>query len=165
MLVCAMNPCKCGYLGHPTKQCTCSPGEIQRYRHRISGPMLDRIDIHIEVPAVTYEELSTKAPGEPSESIRKRVIAARKLQLERYRNEGIYKNADLTSPMVKKYCPLSPEAEQLLQQSFDKLNLSARAYYRILKVARTIADLANSEQLELAHITEALRYRNQEKDE
>ncbi len=165
MLVCAMNPCKCGYLGHPTKQCTCSPGEIQRYRHRISGPLLDRIDLHIEVPAVSYEELSTKAPGEPSATIRKRVIAARKLQLERYREEGISKNADLTSPLVKKYCPLSPEAEQLLQQSFDKMDLSARAYYRILKVARTIADLAGSEALELAHVTEALRYRSKETEE
>ncbi len=165
MLVCAMNPCKCGYLGHPTKKCTCSPGEIQRYRHRISGPLLDRIDLHIEVPAISYDELSAKAPGEPSESIRKRVITARRRQVERYRDEGITKNADLTSPMVKKYCNLSPDAEQLLKQCFDKLNLSARAYYRILKVARTIADLAGSEQIELAHVTEALRYRNNEKEE
>ncbi len=165
MLVCAMNPCKCGYLGHPTKKCTCSPGEIQRYRHRVSGPLLDRIDLHIEVPAVSYEELSTKAAGESSEAIRKRVVTARKKQMERYREEGITKNADLTSPMVKKYCTLSPDAEQLLQQSFDKLDLSARAYYRILKVARTIADLAGSEQLELAHVTEALRYRSNEPQE
>ncbi len=165
MLVCAMNPCKCGYLGHPTQKCTCSPGEIQRYRHRVSGPMLDRIDLHIEVPAVSYSELSTKAPGEPSVAIRKRVIAARQRQQERYKSEGITKNADLTSPMVKKYCILSPEAEDLLQQSFDKLDLSARGYYRILKVARTIADLAGSETLELAHVTEALRYRSNTKDE
>ncbi len=160
MLVCAMNPCKCGYLGHPTKACTCSPGEIQRYRHRISGPLLDRIDLHVEVPAISYEELSTKAPGEPSSAIRARVIAARKRQQERYKNEGISKNADLSSPMVKKYCKLTPEAEQLLKQSFDKLELSARGYYRILKVARTIADLAGAELIELAHISEALRFRN-----
>ncbi|MBQ7035819.1 MAG: YifB family Mg chelatase-like AAA ATPase [Clostridia bacterium] len=160
MLVCAMNPCKCGYLGHPTKACTCSPGEIQRYRHRISGPLLDRIDLHVEVPAISYEELSTKAPGEPSSAIRARVIAARKRQQERYKDEGISKNADLTSPMVKKYCKLTPEAEQLLKQSFDKLELSARGYYRILKVARTIADLAGAELIELAHISEALRFRN-----
>lgn len=165
MLVCAMNPCKCGYLGHPTKQCTCSPGEIQRYRRRISGPLLDRIDLHIEVPAVSYEELSAKTPGEPSAAIRQRVVAARKMQLERYREEGISKNADLTSPLVKKYCPLSPEAEKLLRQSFDKMDLSARAYYRILKVARTIADLAGSERLEFAHVTEALRYRCKETEE
>ncbi len=160
MLVCAMNPCKCGYLGHPTKACTCSPGEIQRYRHRISGPLLDRIDLHVEVPAISYEELSTKAPGEPSAAIRARVIAARKRQQERYKEDGISKNADLTSPMVKKYCKLTPDAEQLLKQSFDKLELSARGYYRILKVARTIADLAGAEQIELAHISEALRFRN-----
>ena len=165
MLICAMNPCKCGFLGHPTKACTCSPGEIQRYRHRISGPLLDRIDLHIEVPAVSYEELSTKAPGEPSSVIRKRVLKARKLQLERYREEGISKNADLSSPQVKKYCILSPEAEQLIRKSFDRLDLSARAYYRILKVARTIADLAGSELIETIHISEALRYRSNEKDQ
>ncbi|MBQ8893296.1 MAG: YifB family Mg chelatase-like AAA ATPase [Clostridia bacterium] len=163
MLVCAMNPCKCGFLGHPSRKCVCSPGEILRYRNRISGPLLDRIDIHIEVPAVSYEDLSTKAPGEPSSAIRERVVTARKLQQERYKAEGITKNADLSSPMVKKYCPLSPQAEQLLKQSFDKLDLSARGYYRILKVARTIADLAGSETLELAHVTEALRYRSNEK--
>ncbi len=159
MLVCAMNPCKCGYLGHPTKRCTCSPGEIQRYRHRVSGPMLDRMDIQIEVPAVSYEELSAKAPGEPSAAIRNRVLAARKRQQERYREDGITKNADLTSPLAKKYCILSPQAAAILKQNFDKLNLSARGYYRVIKVARTIADLAGSEQIELPHITEALRYR------
>ena len=160
MLVCAMNPCKCGFLGHPSQKCVCSPGEVQRYRNRISGPLLDRIDIHIEVPAVSYEELSAKAPGEPSAAIRERVVKARRLQQERYKNEGITKNSDLTSPMVKKYCTLSPEAEQLMKQNFDKLDLSARGYYRILKVARTIADLAGSERVELPHITEALRYRS-----
>ncbi len=164
MLICAMNPCKCGFLGHPTKPCTCSPGEIQRYRHRISGPLLDRIDLHIEVPAVSYEELSTKAPGEPSAAIRARVIAARRFQQERYKEEGITKNADLSSPQVKKYCVLSPEAEALLKNSFDRLDLSARGYYRILKVARTIADLAGADRIELAHITEALRYRSKDKE-
>lgn len=162
MLICAMNPCKCGYLGHPTKKCTCSPGQIQRYRRRVSGPLLDRIDLHVEVPAVSYDELSTKAAGEPSAEIRKRVIAARKRQLARYKNESITKNADLTSPMVKKYCPLSPEAEQFLKSSFDQMDLSARGYYRTLKVARTIADLEGSEQIEFAHVAEALRYRGLE---
>ena len=159
ILVCAMNPCKCGYLGHPTHACTCTPGEIHRYRHRISGPLLDRIDLHVEVPAVSYDEISTKAPGEASEPIRERVIKARRIQQERYSTDNISKNADLTSPLVKKYCTLSSEAEQLLKSSFDQFDLSARGYHRILKVARTIADLAESEQIELAHITEALRFR------
>ena len=162
ILVCAMNPCKCGYLGHPTRPCTCTPGEIHRYRRRISGPLLDRIDLHIEVPAVTYEELSTKAAGEPSTAIRERVIAARRLQQERYKEEGITKNADLTSPMVKKYCLLTEAAEKLLKQSFDQMDLSARGYYRTLKVARTIADLAGAETIDLPHIAEALRYRGGE---
>ncbi len=159
MLICAMNPCKCGYLGHPTHPCTCSPNEVIRYRHRVSGPLLDRIDLHVEVPAVSYEELSTKAPGEPSAAIRERVIAARKRQLERYQNESFHNNAGLTSPLIKKYCPMTKEAEELLRNSFDKLDLSARGYYRVLKVARTIADLAGSDLLELAHISEALRFR------
>ncbi len=159
ILACAMNPCKCGYLGHPTHKCTCSPGDIHRYRRRVSGPLLDRIDLHIEVPAVSYEELSTKAPGESSAIIRQRVIAARNLQQQRYAHEGITKNADLTSPMVKKYCTLSKEAEEALKTNFDRMNLSARGYHRILKVARTIADLAGSPQIELTHISEALRYR------
>ncbi len=159
MLVCAMNPCKCGYLGHPTHRCTCSPGQIARYRHRVSGPLLDRIDLHVEVPAVSYEELSAKAPGEPSSAMRARVISARTLQQKRYAEDRITKNADLSSPQVKKYCPLSPQAELLIKSSFDRLKLSARGYYRVLKVARTIADLAGSETIELPHITEALRYR------
>jgi magnesium chelatase family protein len=165
MLVCAMNPCKCGYLGHPTKPCTCSPGEIQRYRHRISGPLLDRIDIHIEVPAVSFEELSTKKPGESSAAIRERVIKARNIQQERYKEEGITKNADLSSPQVKKFCPLTPEAEDFLKQSFDRLDLSARGYYRVLKVARTIADLEEAQIIDLPHITEALRYRSKDKEQ
>ncbi len=159
MLICAMNPCKCGYLGHPTHPCTCTPNEVVRYRHRVSGPLLDRIDLQVEVPAVSYEELSTKAPGEPSAAIRERVVAARKRQLERYQNESFHNNAGLTSPLIKKYCPMTKEAEELLRSSFDKLNLSARGYYRVLKVARTIADLAGSDLLELAHISEALRFR------
>lgn len=162
MLVCAMNPCKCGYLGHPTKPCTCSPGQVERYRRRISGPLLDRIDLQVEVPAVSYEELSTKAPGEPSKNIRARVLAARERQQARYKNEKIIKNADLTSPMTKIYCSLSPEAEALMKSNFDRLDLSARGYYRILKVARTIADLADSDLIEVSHVAEALRFRSGE---
>ncbi|MBQ4052137.1 MAG: YifB family Mg chelatase-like AAA ATPase [Clostridia bacterium] len=165
ILACAMNPCKCGYLGHPTRKCTCSPGDIHRYRRRVSGPLLDRIDLHIEVPAVSYDELSTKAPGEPSATIRQRVIAARKVQQERYRQDGIAKNADLTSPLVKKYCVLTSEAEAVLKANFDKMNLSARGYHRILKVARTIADLAGSSMIEFAHISEALRYRGSDESD
>ena len=162
MLICAMNPCKCGFLGHPTRPCTCSPGQIARYRQRISGPLLDRIDLQVEVPAVSYEELSAKKPGEPSAAIRARVSAARERQIKRYRGEGISKNADLSSAQVKKFCPLSTEAEALLRRSFDQMDLSARGYYRIIKVARTIADLAGADRLELAHITEALRFRSAE---
>ncbi len=164
MLICAMNPCKCGYLGHPTHPCTCTPNEVIRYRHRVSGPLLDRIDLQVEVPAVSYEELSTKAAGEPSAAIRERVIAARKRQLERYRDESFNNNAGLSSPLIKKYCPMTKEAEELLHNSFDKLDLSARGYYRVLKVARTIADLAGSDILELGHIAEALRFRGDQED-
>ncbi len=164
MLICAMNPCKCGYLGHPTHPCTCTPNEVVRYRHRVSGPLLDRIDLQVEVPAVSYEELSTKAPGEPSAAIRERVIAARKRQLERYREESFNNNAGLTSPLIKKYCPMTKEAEELLRNSFDKLDLSARGYYRVLKVARTIADLAGADILDIAHISEALRFRGDRED-
>lgn len=159
MLVCAMNPCKCGYLGHPTKMCICTPAQIARYNSRISGPMLDRIDIHIEVPAVNYNEISSNTPAEKSADIRNRVLEARKLQFKRYKGTGIYKNSDLTSTLIKKFCTLTDDAKLLLSDSFDKINLTGRGYSKVLKIARTIADLEKSEQINKIHILEALQYR------
>lgn len=160
MLVAAMNPCPCGYFGDTRHQCTCTPGQIHRYRHRVSGPLLDRIDIHIEVPAVPYKELSTEYSGEKSEDIRKRVVAARALQLERFRNDKkIYSNGQMKTRHIKKYCTLHSEAQSILDTAMHKLGLSARAYTRILKLSRTIADLEASEEIQSHHISEAIQYR------
>ncbi len=159
-LVAAMNPCPCGYFGHPTRQCTCSPKMVNKYLNRVSGPMLDRIDLHIEVPPVDYEALSSKANEESSAEIRMRVNAARKIQNERYKGTGITCNARLTPSLLRKYCVLSDDAAALLQASFDNLGMSARAYDRILKVARTIADLAASENIEMMHIAQAIQFRS-----
>ena len=159
MLVCAMNPCPCGYLGDPHHQCTCSPSQIHRYRHRVSGPLLDRIDIHVEVPAVPYKELSKDFCGEPSANIRKRIQNAREIQVERFKKDNIYSNAKMRSKHIKKYCALKPEAQSILEAAMHKLGLSARAYTMILKVSRTIADLAESEQINAEHISEAIQYR------
>lgn len=159
-LVAAMNPCPCGYFGHPTRQCTCSPKMVNKYLNRVSGPMLDRIDLHIEVPPVDYEALSSKANEESSAEIRMRVNAARKIQNERYKGTGITCNARLTPSLLRKYCVLSDDAAALLQASFDNLGMSARAYDRILKVARTIADLAASENIEMIHIAQAIQFRS-----
>jgi len=159
MLVCAMNPCKCGYLGHPTKPCICSPSQIAKYQSKISGPMLDRIDIHIEVPAVEYQEISSSIPAEKSEDIKKRVINARRIQFKRYKDTGIYKNSDLTPKLIKQFCKLSDEAEQVLKENFDKMNLTGRGYNKILKIARTIADLEGSENISKRNLLEALQYR------
>lgn len=160
MLVCAMNPCKCGYLGHPTRQCTCSPAQIDKYISRISGPMLDRIDIHIDVPAVAYNEISSDRRAESSQAIQERVYNVRRLQFERYKGTGIYKNSDLTSSLIKKFCILTDDAKAALQSSFDKLNLTGRGYTKVLKIARTIADLEKSEYITKPHIMEALQYRS-----
>ncbi len=159
MLVAAMNPCPCGFFGHPTRRCTCSEGAAARYINRISGPLLDRLDIHVEVPPVEYDQLSSARKGEPSEVIRKRVNQARQLQLERYKSDGILANASLTAPLLQKYCRMDDNAKQMLKTVFDKLGLSARGYDRILKVARTIADLENSEIITEDHIAEAIQYR------
>ncbi len=159
MLVAAMNPCPCGYLGDERHQCTCTPGQIQRYRRRVSGPLLDRIDIHIEVPAVNYRELSSEHSGEPSETIRQRVERARRIQIERLHGEGIYCNGQMRTRHLKKYCRLKTEAKTILEKAMHKMSLSARAYTRILKVARTIADLEGSEQIESHHVSEAVQYR------
>ncbi len=161
MLVCAMNPCPCGFLTDPAKDCTCGQMQIQKYLSRISGPLLDRIDLHIEVPAVKYKELSSKAEGEPSQRIRERVIAARELQLKRFAGrKGMYCNADMQSKEIETFCNLDGAGEELLKMAITKLGLSARAYDRILKVGRTIADLAGSADIRPEHVSEAIQYRS-----
>ncbi len=160
MLVAAMNPCPCGFYGHPTRSCTCTAHAVHKYLNRISGPMLDRIDLHVEVPPVDYNALSSKTKEETSAQIRLRVNAARKIQQQRYKGTGISCNARLTSPLIKKYCVLSDEASKYLQLSFERLGMSARAYDRILKVARTIADLDNSQIIEKQHIFSAISFRS-----
>jgi len=163
MLVASMNPCPCGYFGSniPGHVCTCTPSMIQKYISRISGPLLDRIDIHVEVPAVKYDELSTDPKGEKSINIRKRVNEARKIQLERFaKNKNIFSNADMVSKHIRMYCKIDQECKQLLKIAIEKLGLSARAYDRILKVSRTIADLDKSIHIKPEHISEAIQYRS-----
>lgn len=159
-LIAAMNPCPCGFFGHPTRQCTCSQKMVTKYLNRISGPLLDRIDLHIEVPPVDYNSLSSNGSEETSAQIRERVNKARKIQTQRYAGTGITCNARLTPALLKKFCVLSPDASKLLQVSFDRLGMSARAYDRILKVSRTVADLDESENIEMRHIAEALQFRS-----
>ncbi len=159
-LVAAMNPCPCGYFGHPTRTCTCSQKMVTKYLNRISGPMLDRLDLHIEVPPVEYNELRETRQAETSAEIRERVNKARAIQNERYKGTGVTCNARLTPKLLKKHCIMSEEASKLLQTSFDRLGMSARAYDRILKVARTIADLQGSENIETQHIAEAIQFRS-----
>ena len=161
MLVCSMNPCPCGNFGDPGKECSCTPQQIQRYLGKISGPLLDRIDLHVEVPAVKYKELSESRVGEASESIRKRVERARRMQIERYKEfPGIYKNADMHSKAMRKYANLDTASNDLLKMAMSRLGLSARAYDRILRVSRTIADLANEENIRPEHVSEAIQYRS-----
>ena len=160
MLVAAMNPCPCGFFGHPTKECICSQNAVQKYLNRISGPMLDRLDLHVEVPPVEYATLSSTAQEETSAQIRERVNKARRIQVERYKGTNITCNARLTPAMLKKYCVLSEDASKYLQLSFERLGLSARAYDRILKVARTIADLDGSEIIEKNHIFSSISFRS-----
>lgn len=160
MLVGAMNPCPCGFFGHPTKQCICSQNTVRKYLNRISGPMLDRMDLHVEVPPVDYTALSSNAKEETSAEIRERVNRARLIQQKRYAGTGITCNARLTPKLAKIYCKMTDDAEKYLQMSFDKLGLSARAYDRILKVARTVADLENSEIIEKTHIFTAISFRS-----
>lgn len=160
MLIASMNPCKCGYFGDSRRQCTCTPTQVNRYRSRISGPLLDRIDIQVEVSNVDYEDLSSTANGETSAEIKKRVNKTRKLQLERYKDYNIYSNSQLDAGMLQKFCPLGEEENMILRAAFDNLGLSARAHSRILKVARTIADLDGSENIKSEHIAEAIQYRS-----
>ena len=160
MLLAAMNPCPCGFLGDKEKQCTCSEFQINRYRSKLSGPLLDRIDIQIDVPRLTTEELlNTKESAESSSQIRERVIRARKIQKDRYKNEGILTNSQLNSKLVKKYCQTDDASKEVLKIAIQKYQLSGRRYDRILKLSRTIADLDNSEEITSKHITQALQYR------
>ncbi|MBN8579202.1 MAG: YifB family Mg chelatase-like AAA ATPase [Anaerolineae bacterium] len=159
-LIAAMNPCPCGHFGDAQKACTCAPAVVTKYQKRISGPILDRIDIHIEVPRVDYEKLSGNKLGESSEAIRKRVQTARDIQNQRFANStDIVCNADMRIGEVRQFCQLQPEGQSLMRAAMSQLNLSARAYHRILKLSRTIADLAGSEEIQSPHLAEALQYR------
>lgn len=160
MLVAAMNPCPCGYYGHPTRPCTCSPQAVQRYLGKVSGPLLDRIDLHIEVPPVEYDQLASRQPGESSAAIRQRVNAARDIQRQRFAGTGVTSNARIPTSRLRDFCPLTDGAGTLLRGAFEHLGLSARAYDRLLKVARTIADLDGAEVIDTPHIAEAVQYRS-----
>ena len=165
MLIASMNPCPCGYFNHPDKQCTCPPGGVQKYLSKISGPLLDRIDLHVEVTPVAFSELSSSQQFEKSEVIRERVIKARIIQEERYKdNEGVYANAQMSSKMLKEICKINTASQNLLKVAMEKLNLSARAYDRILKVSRTIADLGGKEAIQPEHIAEAIQYRSLDRE-
>jgi len=165
MLAAAMNPCPCGYYTDPSRECTCAPVQIQKYMSKVSGPLLDRIDIHIEVPAVKYKDLSSEIKGEPSTVIRQRVINARNIQYKRFAGlKHIYNNRDMGSREVRQYCKLDSAGSELLKMAMTKLGLSARAYDRILKVSRTIADLEGSENITPAHISEAIQYRSLDRE-
>ena len=160
MLVCAMNPCPCGYFGHPTKKCTCPQGAPAKYLSKVSGPLLDRLDIHIEVPQVEFSKLSADEKGESSAEIKKRVDKARKLQQKRFEGTPIKCNAKMSPSLTRQYCKIGEKEKAFLERSFEKLGLSARAYDKILRVARTIADLDGAENIELVHLTEAVQYRS-----
>lgn len=165
MFIASMNPCPCGYYNHPTKACVCNPGQVQRYLNKISGPLLDRIDLQIEITPVPFEKISETQPGEPSIEIRQRVIAARKIQEQRFEKEkGIHCNAQMTPKMLTRYAAIDEQSLALLKRAMERLNLSARAYDRILKVARTIADLDKSENIQSQHIAEAIVYRNLDRE-
>lgn len=160
MLVCAMNPCPCGFYGHPTKQCTCSKGAPQKYMSKVSGPLLDRLDIHVEVPPVEFKKLSSDEKGECSAEIKKRVNAARKIQTQRFKGTPVTCNAKMTPSQTAEFCRLNENGKKILERCFESMDLSARAYDKILRIARTIADLDGSENIEVPHITEAVQYRS-----
>lgn len=165
MLIASMNPCPCGYHNHPEKECTCSPGTVHKYLTKISGPLMDRIDLHVEVSPLPFYQLRERGNGESSESIRQRVIKAREIQMERYKEvPALYTNAQMSSKQLKDYCDINKECESLLFNAMQRLHLSVRAYDRILKMSRTIADLAGSEKIEIQHLTEAIQYRSLDRD-
>ncbi|TKK66581.1 ATP-binding protein [Ilyomonas limi] len=166
MLIASMNPCPCGFYNHPEKECTCPPGAVQKYLNKVSGPLLDRIDLHVEVTPVAFSELSnSQSKGEPSSAIRERVIKAREIQTERYKGAaGMYANAQMSSKQLREICVINQAGETLLKRAMERLNLSARAYDRILKVSRTIADLAGSENIKVEHLAEAIQYRSLDRE-
>lgn len=166
MFVASMNPCPCGYYNHPQKSCVCTPGQIHRYLHKISGPLLDRIDLQIEITPLSFEEMSRTAPGENSATIRERVIRARQMQANRYADcKGVHCNAQMNSQLLRKFAKLDEQSTEMLRTAMTRLQLSARAYDRILKVARTIADLEESENIQTHHLAEAIGYRNLDRDD
>lgn len=157
--------CPCGYFNHPEKECTCSAQMVQRYLNKVSGPLLDRIDLHVEVTPVSFNELSSSKTSEQSDSVRGRVIKAREIQSRRFEsNEGIHSNAQMSSKLLKEICVINPVGQTLLKTAMDRLNLSARAYDRILKVSRTIADLEGSEEIKPEHLAEAIQYRSLDRE-
>jgi magnesium chelatase family protein len=165
MLVASMNPCPCGYYNHPEKECVCGAGNVQKYLNKVSGPLLDRIDIHIEVTPVSFGELSSGKTGESSKEIRGRVMRARQIQMDRYQGKKeIHCNAQMDSKMLKQLCEVDDAGHNLLRNAMSKLKLSARAYDRILKVARTIADLDNSASIQTHHLAEAIQYRSLDRE-
>ncbi|MCS7086323.1 MAG: ATP-binding protein, partial [Bacteroidia bacterium] len=167
MLVAGMNPCPCGYYNHPDKPCVCPPGAVQKYLSRVSGPLLDRIDLHVEITPVPFEALASKSPGEPSECIRARVVRARerqRLRFQRLGTPGVYANAHMNAKMVREVCTIDPVGMKILQTAMERFQLSARAYDRILKVSRTIADLEDSENIQVHHVAEAVQYRNLDRE-
>ena len=163
MLVASMNPCPCGYYGSKEKECTCTPDTITRYINKISGPLLDRIDIQVEVNEVKYKNLQDTSLAKSSKEMKEQVNKARKIQQERYKEYGIYSNSELTPKLINEYCKIDNKTSKILEDTFNKLGFSARAYNRILKVARTIADLDDKQNIELKHVAEAIQYRNLDK--
>lgn len=165
MLIASMNPCPCGYFNHPEKSCSCGSIVVQRYLNKVSGPLLDRIDLHVEVTPVSFDEIKSNSISEKSEEVRKRVVKAREIQTRRYSNhEGIFSNAQMSSSLLRKICVIDEASQMLLKKAMEKLNLSARAYDRILKVSRTIADLSNSESIKTEHLAEAIQYRSLDRE-
>ena len=160
MLVCAMNPCKCGWRGHPSGKCTCSDKEVEKYVQKISGPLLDRIDLHVNVPSVEYEAMRRKSKPESSAQVKERVDAARAIQSRRFEGTGIPCNAQMTPPMVGRFCELDSRCDALMKSAFERMGLTARSHDRVLRVARTIADLDGAEHIGVEHLSEAIQYRN-----
>ncbi len=162
LMVAAMNPCPCGYLGDSLKECNCAPSQIIRYKRKLSGPLLDRIDLHVEVPRLKYEEMSQESQGEKSKAVRERVIQARQIQLSRFRGDGMFNNQEMSVRHIKKYCTLDETTEKMMKNAVSSMGFSTRTYHRLLKISRTIADLAGSEHITSEHLGEALQYRPRE---